>query len=335
MKWVICIFLCLYPSVLLAEETIPEILQLDCPEGSILQYSEKSKELPMIFPKKEHPAGSSFSFCLGPDSKVNGPYKGAVIYPEGESHIVDIATFKDSLLHGEKIEYILLGEEDGKKTPFVSRTSFYRNGVVEGCITTYLSLKDNTGTYKYEEECFDGDTRVLRGWFPNGQLSFVNPWSGSRMDGKWLSWYENGKRKSLEEYEEGENVGLAVRWKNDGSIEEAFRCKDHRSCTPLTKEELIQLELGSPAPDGWEEDAKRRTEEALKSCEESLKKIQNYQKLLLEGKEVSFEDREEAVEKYKEATETLNSVFLEMQDYQATVEELLQFAKIASDACNP
>ncbi len=83
-----------------------------------------------------------------------------------------------------------------------------------------------------------GDTKVPLGkmkggkkegkwisWYPNGQKKSVVTYKDEKLDGLFTIWYENGQKKVKRTYKDGEPDGLETKWYENGQkrLEETWK----------------------------------------------------------------------------------------------------------------
>ena len=62
-------------------------------------------------------------------------------------------------------------------------------------------------------------------WYPNGQKKSVVTYKDEKLDGLFTIWYENGQKKVKRTYKDGEPDGLETKWYENGQkrLEETWK----------------------------------------------------------------------------------------------------------------
>ncbi|MBD3262494.1 MAG: hypothetical protein GF334_12650 [Candidatus Altiarchaeales archaeon] len=333
---VFCAFF-LFPFNAVGEEMpkeMKEFLHTDCPEGSTLHYfSGKNKDFPITITHAsiKNVYGKHFSYCLNDSGGLEGPLKGATMWDGQPPFLKTLYHFQDGLPHGEW--YTFSG--DGS----LSSMFPYKEGKQHGCITQYYGGKDNL--YVHEERCYEEGVKVgVQQWYENGQLKYDCPYKGKKNHGRCRGWHEDGSRSYLEDFVDGSTVGFVLRWDEKGNVTEALHCRsreetpeDEQCCREIPQRELEELEFAPPKTKEWEKEAKKKTKKALKECKAALKKIKKFERKIKAGEKISYEEKNEVVYQYKDALDVLNTTYAQMQDYEFTKEEMLEYATRVREAC--
>jgi len=331
MKKILCIilFLSFFPTPLFGED-IPEeiqvLLKIKCPSKHTLILTEYEKgTLPVLEANYFVYPGNFISYCSKAED-ITGPVKVVGTGYGSDICLHRTGYLKKGVLEGEWIDYYPSGA--------VSEIQNFHHGDPRCSYSYYEDEQNEKITYLRRESCWkNGKHELVREWHSNGTLDYYCPYKDGEFHGTSLGFYENGQREYFEEFDMGNNSGLLIRWNEDGSIKEALNYIDPYTYKILTPEETRALKLGGPEPAGWEKEAKKKTKEALKECKIGIKKIKDIRERIWNGEEVDVEERDNASEPLLEAIWTLNTIYLEMRNYEASEQELLDYAAKFREAC--
>lgn len=164
--------------------------------GKTIEYYEDGKPSEVVIYKDDVPNGKAIYY-----------------YPNGETKIK--ANYKDGMLNGSYVYY----SEDGKTL----EKSKYENGIRTG----KGESRYESGAVSYVWDIKKGNG-VITSFFENGTISEIIPYKNYKIDGKYMSFHENGTLIQSTIYTDGLKNGVDELYYENGNLREKCSYKNDK-----------------------------------------------------------------------------------------------------------